>query len=58
MHFIAYEAVVLEEGFSFFPKILTRKGTQFKPKDEKAWKIVDFDDFLFGNPHVPLVVTE
>ena len=55
---MSYEAIVLEEGFSFFPKILTRKGTQVKPQDEKAWKIVDFDDFLLGNPHVPNVETE
>ena len=54
VHFVVFEGVVDDHVVSFWSlfktlRVLT-KPIEFKPKDNE-WKIVDFDDFLKGNPH-------
>ena len=54
VHFVTFEGVVDDHVVSFWSlfktlRVLT-KPIEFKPKDNE-WKIVDFDNFMKGNPH-------
>ena len=58
VHFVVYESIVDQETYSLlgmlniFRVIAKFAGARaVKPKDEKQWKIVDFDDLMDGNPH-------